>query len=174
MPMLRPFRRFALTTAFAALTAAAPSLLAAQELTPPKGTWGAEVTTGSLNALAVGGANLIYFATPTLSLVFGGNADVQQDFTSIGAQFGLRRYAMRPGKLRPILGGGVQLFNGDFNGTRSTSVGVYGEGGAAWFFTRNVSLGATASLRVGINDGGFRDGTQVNFSLVRLHAAVFF
>ena len=157
----------------ATLAVAAPLTLVAQ-VTPAKGTFGAEVTSSSFDLL-VPSASLLWMATPNVALVTSFTANTRDDFSSIGASVGLRRFVPRPGKLRPIIGGGVAVTNNTLDAPpnfsrRDTQFGVYGEFGAAWFFTPNLMLGSTGVVSVSGGDGG----TSLAARLVRLHAGVFF
>ena len=155
------------------LAACLPFVLHAQA-TPKQGTFGAEVTTSSLDFVTPS-ASLLWMATPNVALVGSFNANSSNRIQTLGASLGIRRFVPRPGKLRPIIGAGAVITNRDFDsglggGGSSTQVGVYGEAGAGWFFSPNLMLGTTGVLSVAGGDGD----TSFAARLVRLHAAVFF
>lgn len=165
-------RRSSLRVAALAAMLAAPALHA--QATPKQGTFGAEVTTSSLDFVTPS-ASLLWMATPNVALVTSFSATTRNDFTTIVAGIGVRRYVPRPAKLRPIVGGGLTFGNSSFDspigGDESFSqVGIYGEAGAGWFFSPNLMLGATGIVSLSGGDGQ----SSVNARLVRLHAAVFF
>ncbi len=151
---------------------------AADPNAPKEGTWGAEATSASLDVRAPS-ANLLRFMSPSLAIVVGGGAlvgsgdDVSNAFN---LRLGVRRFAVRSGPIRPIIGGGL-IANvidqgGDFG--NDTSLGLYGEAGAAYFFSPHFSLGAVGEVNITQDNNLGQNTVRFRGTLARLIAAVYF
>lgn len=171
-----------------AVAVAVPGSTEAQQVYgPAAGTWGAE--TGD-------GASLLRFRSPEAVWVVGGNFSYWRRETSGNAavfsntaltnaslRFGVRRYSAEGQALRTFRTFGPVLTyrsstNDEFGG------GVFFEFGAAHFFSRHLSLGASGAIYVQflygegmLGSSGERFITRtwmIDASLVRLNAAVYF
>ena len=174
--------------------AAAQTPAPADSAGPRSGTRGAEVAIGEFAS-----GRLLRFTSPTAawllgadfvviresaeqSLPFGGTDDDTRTSVRVAARAGVRGYR-EPGRaLRPFTGAGLTgtiLRPGP--GFQSWDAGLYGELGAAYFFSPHVSLGAVGELSVGYGEdrrGSVSDlrvtRWRVGSSLVRVLGAVYF
>ena len=179
-----------------------PTIASAQESassdsTPRAGQWGGEVVIGP----SASGASLLRFQSSRLAWVLGADFNISrrevesnglpigtddpQTITDVNARFGLRSYRESSNaQLRPVVGGGLRLGLGDGPGdVSSTSVGVYGELGAAYFVASHLSLGAVGELTAGYSKRKLdtlgtttTEVTSLDFSgsLVRVMLSVYF
>lgn len=169
------------------LLIAAPLVVQAQSAArtggPVSGTWAGEASTGGLGAGADRSAALLRFVSPQTALVgafsfsrfetssssLAGNSS----YTTTALQVGVRRYARTGLGLRPVYGAGLLVNSSSISlsgGSSSTSVGGYGEAGAAWFFNPHVSLGVMGGISALSDDGRLALGG----TLARLTGAVYF
>jgi hypothetical protein len=175
-----------------------PTIASSQQATtdsmPSAGTWGAEVFIGSGGT----GASLLRFMSPSRALLFGADFDVARieddsdgpfeqggTITNVAARFGFRSYRESSNqRLRPVLGFGARgSYGRGPSEIRSWSTGVYGELGAVYFLTPNVSLGGTGEVRASygkrkqtLSAGPSIEATTTTFggSLMRVMLAVYF
>jgi hypothetical protein len=175
--------------------AIASSQQASADSMPSSGTWGAEVFIGSGGT----GASLLRFMSPSRALLFGADFDVARvdddsegpfnsgsgTQASVAARFGVRSYRESSNeRLRPVLGFGARgSYGRGPSEIRSWSTGVYGELGAVYFLTPNVSLGGTGEVRASygkrkqtLSAGPSIEATTTAFggSLMRVMLAVYF
>ena len=176
MPCL--VRRFVSAVAVAVAVAAllaAPVVLHAQAAerkgAPEKGTWGAEAAVGSFES-----GSVLHFLSPQWAVLgsaslrttrFNGESTTDATFTSSSVALGARRYGRTGLGLRPLLGFGASI--GKFQ-TSGTVGGVYGEAGAAYFFSPHLSLGALGYAN--FSTGGGQQSFQ--FLTPRLLASLYF
>jgi hypothetical protein len=184
MRFRRTVGHFILLGAFAGTVGAQTT----DSLIPRGGTWGAEFT-----PLFSGGA-LLRFASPTRAWLAGldfstsnrdqspaPNAAGGYRLSNFRGQIGHRWYRATSGgeraaHLRVIYGLGVigTIAETAHDGTqdyRQWSAGGYGELGAAWFFTRHVSLGAVSQL-IGTNGRERSTVTTIQPDLTRIQERV--
>ncbi len=158
---------------------------------PRAGTWGAEATVGDGI-----GATLLRFRSPTSAwtLGFAGHLgffdedrpgiEESGSTYSVSLRAGLRRYRAPAASrgVRPIAGAGVLGGIGQGTFDRTWSAGLFGELGAAYFFSPHASLGATGGLELryleqtygtGVGEARRRQ-TTLSAGLVRVLGAVYF
>jgi hypothetical protein len=181
---------------FAALSS--PLLLGAQASAttqvsgPNPGSWAAEGVVGSVGV----GASVLRFRSTQSAWIVGMNASgvvrrediaatpfqpadrVTIRSASVDLRLGQRRYASPGMRLRPLAGAGVLGSYQGGGGLRLWAAGIYGEGGAAFFFSPHVSLGASGEVRLVYDEqrGGNVTAREVMLraTLARLLGTVYF
>ena len=166
------------------LLAAAP--LAAQDIAPRGGTWGAEVNVGDGTEVS-----LLRFSSPSRAWLLGlsftasrersdaSGTTVDRNTGFVAAKLGHRWWSGTTAeRLRPFTGLGVGGAYSSTSTSRQHTGFVYGELGATYFFSPHVSLGAAGNAQVLYGEDQF--GTLltrrwlVRGTLVRLSAGVYF
>jgi hypothetical protein len=159
---------------------------------PIAGSWAAE---GLVSSLGIG-ASVLRFRSTQSAWIVGLNASggVRRQefaataftpaerttirFVSVDLRLGQRRYGSPGMRLRPLGGAGVLGSYQGGGGQRLWAAGVYGEGGAAFFFNPHVSLGASGEVRVVYDEqrGGTLTAREVTLrgTLARLLGTVYF
>lgn len=148
---------------------------------PAAGTWGAE---GVVAGGGGGASSLLRFRNDRSAWVFGFGLESMREefngattrFTSVGLRAGLRRYQPAGRAIRPFntMGVGVDRLSGSAD---LWQAGVFGDMGAAYFFSRHASVGASGDARVLF---GRRSGpptatsTRVSISGPRILGTVYF
>lgn len=134
-----------------ALALVVPALASAQETGPRAGSWGAEAT-------ATGEASLLRFRSNTFAWLIGFsgfyiNRDEEDpsfpesETTLLTARLGIRNYRATESRVRPFTTFAALVGYNDNVFLPRWEFGGQFEYGAAYFFTRNVSLGASFDLR---------------------------
>jgi hypothetical protein len=162
--------------AFAALT----STLDAQEVAPQAGTWGAEASTDSR-------VTLLRFRNATSAWLVGFDAnhvsrqddgDQDQSSSSVSLRLGIRGYRNPAERVRPFTGVSalVGYVDNDFEGGYMV-FGGSGEVGAAYFFSRHVSLGSAFDLSAvyyQTERADFPTGAPIDVSTLFVRASIRF
>ena len=134
-----------------ALTLVVPALAAAQETGPRRGSWAAEAT-------ATGEASLLRFRSNTFAWLIGFsgfyiNRDEEDpsvpgdEATLLTARLGIRNYRATESRVRPFTTFAALAGYNDNVFLPRWEFGGQFEYGAAYFFNRNASLGASFALR---------------------------
>ena len=155
------------------------SSLSAQEVGPQAGTWGAEA--GADNRV-----NVLRFRSPTSAWLLGFDAfhfrlseegSEDESSSSVTVRLGIRGYGNPTERVRPISGVSILLGYQDIGLGDGPLVGASGELGAAYFFSRHVSLGSAFDLSVSYvrTEGpGFGTGAPLELSRLAAQASIRF
>lgn len=160
---------------------AVPAITSAQETGPRAGSWGAEATPG-------GEVSLLRFQSNTSAWLIGfagfynkrqedgGAGGLEGETTYAALRLGWRGYRASESRVRPFTTvAGLVEYDDNVFGPMWNFGGQF-EYGAAYFFTRNVSLGASFDLRA-LYGTGSRDqplGGEVDVTEIRVNTGLRF
>lgn len=177
--------RFAVAVLVAVASTFIPAGGQAQETVPK---WGAEATLGGTTA----GGGLLRFSNPSRAWILQSSFQLErisddlngaEHFVSGDVRLGMRFYRRANEATRPFTTISGLIVYQEFGGTGTFRPGAVLEFGASHFFSRHVSLGASADLRAvysreqvgGGAPGGFeRSRFSILFSGIRLVGGVYF